>query len=158
MSERIETIKTQLVNSRARLDAVLDAVGDRWEMQVYSDGLGWSVRQLINHLADADRGHNNQVMNIAEGNDIIPADFDIERYNKRVTEKTAEKSAEQSRAELAEYRAQLLAWLDTLDETKLDQQGRHASLRVLSVEQILQVQSDHERTHADDIARTIGME
>lgn len=158
MSERIDAIKQKLIESRARLTQVLDAVGDRAELQVYSDGLGWTVRQLVNHLADADRGHNNQAMNIAEGNDIIPADFDIERYNKRVTEKTADKTIEQARAELTEHRAQLLAWLDALDEDKLDRQGRHASLRVMTVEQILGVQSDHERLHADDMFRALGIE
>lgn len=158
MVSRIEQIKQRLADARQHLNTVLDQVGDRWESQVYSDGLGWTVRQLVNHLADADKGHNNQVMNIAEGIDIIPDDFDIERYNRRITEKTTEKTAAESRIDLETSRRKLNEWLNTLDETKLDQKGRHASLRILTVEQILQVMVAHERNHANDIAAVLDIQ
>lgn len=159
MSSRIEAIKQRLADSRHYLNSILDQVGDRWESQVYADGLGWNVRQLVNHLADADKGHNNQVMNIAEGRDIIPEDFDLERYNRRITEKTAEKTADESRADLEASRNKLNEWLSTLDESKLDQKGRHASLRILTVEQILlQVMVTHERDHANDIAAALNIQ
>lgn len=157
MSERVQRLVSRLQESRQLLDGVLDQVGDRWEEPVYSDGLGWTVRQLVNHLADADRGHNFQVMNIAEGNDVIPEDFDIERYNKSVTAKRAEKSAEEARSELDETRKQLTEWLFALDPAKLDRTGRHASLQILSVEQIITVLSEHERGHAQDIAGALGL-
>lgn len=157
MSERINNVVEKLKESRAYWDAVIEQVGDRWEAQVYADGLGWTVRQLVNHVADADKGHNNQVMNIAEGKDLIPPDFDIERYNKRVTEKTTEKSAEQSLEEMRVQRQALYDWLYMLAESKLDVTGRHASLIVMTVEQILDVLANHERNHAQDIARVLGI-
>ncbi|RMG70556.1 MAG: hypothetical protein D6711_17050, partial [Chloroflexi bacterium] len=67
MTSRKQAILDRLAESRTYLDQVLDQVGDRWEQQVYSDGLGWTVRQLVAHLADAERGHYLQVTNIAEG-------------------------------------------------------------------------------------------
>jgi hypothetical protein len=157
MSERIAKIQSQLDESRDYLNTVLDQVGDRWDEQVYADGLAWNVRQVVNHLVDSDRGHNNQAMNIAEGRDIIPEDFDIQRYNRRTTEKTTGKAPAQARAELAAARAELNAWLETLDDAKLDMRGRHASLLILSVEQILNWQATHERTHAEDIARALNL-
>jgi uncharacterized protein (TIGR03083 family) len=155
MGKRVQQIREELAASRSYLDQVLDQVGDRWEAQVYVDGLGWTVRQLVSHLADADRGHNAQVMNIAQGVDIIPEDFDTERYNRRTTEKTTEKTAEQARAELAEHRQQLNQWLDTLDDDALDRKGRHASLRIMSIEEILRFLANHEKQHAEDIARAL---
>ncbi len=80
-----QSLKTMLTESHALLNAVLDSVGDQWEAPIYADGLQWNARQLVIHLADAERGHYNQITNIAEGNDIIPPDFDIERYNRRAT-------------------------------------------------------------------------
>ena len=157
MSERLEAIKADLAAGRQRLNEVLDQIGDQWETQVYADGLQWNVRQLVNHLADADRAQSNLVINLAEGKDIIPADFDLERYNRRVTEKTAEKSPDQSREEMAAQRQQLLTWLDGLDEAKLDLIGRHGSLNLLSITQILGVIANHERTHADDIAQALHL-
>lgn len=155
MSERIENLVQRLKESRAYWDAVISQVEDRWETQVYSDGIGWTVRQLVNHVADADRGHNLQVMNIAEGKDLVPADFDLERYNKRITEKTAEKSPQQSLQEMNDQRQQLYDWLYAIDESVLDKTGRHATLNIFSIEQFLKILSNHEREHAQDIAKVL---
>lgn len=157
MIDRKEVLKTKLEESRTRLNAVLDQIGDRWEQQVYSDGLQWTVRQIVVHLADADRGHYNQVINIADGKDIIPEDFDIERYNKRTTEKRAEVTAEQARESLAESRALMLSWLQDLDPAKLDNTGRHASLNIMTVHDIVRLTALHEQDHANDIAKALDI-
>lgn len=157
MSERIDRIRQELEESRQYLYHVLGQVGDRWETPVYSDGLQWNVRQLLAHLADADRGHNAQAMNIAEGKDLIPEDFNIERYNRRTTEKSADKTPQQAISELETTRQQLYDWLSTIDERALDNKGRHATLKIMTVEQILGVLVWHERTHAQDIAVALGI-
>lgn len=159
MSERIQNLKQKLDEGREYVNHVLDHVTeDQWETQVYSDGLQWTVRQIVAHIADADKGHNGQVMSIAEGKSIIPEDFDIERYNASMTRKNQDKSIAESRAQLKATREALLVWLETLDEEKLDQTGRHASLRILSIEQILSWMPEHERLHAQDIATTLGID
>ncbi|MDX2078607.1 MAG: DinB family protein [bacterium] len=157
MSERIEKIVERLKGSRAYWDSVVEQIGDRWETQVYSDGLAWNVRQVVNHVADADKGHNMQVMAIAEGKDPIPPDFDLERYNKRVTEKTTEKSSEQSLEELKIQRQALYDWLYAIDEVTLDKKGRHATLNIFTIEQFLKILSNHERDHAKDIATALNI-
>lgn len=157
MSARIQALKDQLTASRVFLDAVLDQAEAQQDVTVYSDGLQWTVRQIVLHLADADAGHNQQVMNIAVGRDLIPPDFDVERYNASRTKKNADKTFAEGRAALAESRAALLAWLDTIGEAELDAEGRHASLRVMSVEQILQLMGHHERQHAQDIVAALSL-
>lgn len=157
MSERKEKLKRKLSEARAYLNEVLDQVEDRWEVQVHSQEGGWTVRQLANHLASADHGHNNMVMNIAEGINVVPEDFDLERFNRRNTEKTVDKPAQLSREELTQQRAELLKWLETVDEEKLDREGRHGTLRILSVAHILRMMSLHERDHANEIARALAI-
>jgi uncharacterized damage-inducible protein DinB len=156
MSDRIEQHKNALASARQYLNEVLDSVGDGWDTQVYADGAAWTVRQLLIHLADADRGTNRQVMGIAAGQEVIPPDFDLDRYNRRAVEKRAETTVEEARESLAASRAELLAWLDSIDDTALDQAGRHATMRILSVSQILDVMAQHERGHAADIARVLA--
>jgi hypothetical protein len=158
LSERIQKIKNELAASRHYLNEVLNQVGDRWNSQVYSDGAAWTVHQLVVHLAISDRGQTNVVMGIAEGREIVPLDFDLERYNRRSVEKRAETSVDEARAEMTATREQLNAWLDTIDDSVLDMQGRHASLRILSIEQfLLDMMAGHERTHASDMVRVLGI-
>lgn len=156
MSERKDQAIRNLNESRAYLESVLDAVGDRWEVQVYSDGAQWNIRQLTIHLADSDKGQSRVVQAVAGGQDLIPPDFDIERYNLRMTEKRAEVTASEARASLSESRANFLEWLNEVDESLLDCSGRHASLRILTVEEFLNVMADHERSHARDIAAVLA--
>jgi uncharacterized damage-inducible protein DinB len=157
VSARKEKLKKKLSEARAYLNNILDQVGDRWEMQVHSQEGGWTVRQLVNHIATADRGHNNMVMNAAEGINIVPEDFDLEWYNRRTTEETTDKPAKLSREEMAQQRAELLEWLETVDEEKLDREGRHATLRLMSVENLMRIMAIHERDHANEIARALDV-
>ncbi len=157
MSEKAE-LKAKLAQTHAYLNRVLDQVGDRWDAQVHSQEGGWNVRQLVHHLASSDRGHVNMVKGIAEGVEVVPADFDLERYNRRTTEKSAEKTVEQSRQELEQQRAELFDWLDGVDEARLSREGRHGTLKILSVAQILRVLAMHELTHGREIAQVLGLE
>lgn len=158
MSKRMEQLKADLTRSRQRLNNVLDQVHDRWETQVYSDGAAWTVRQLGIHLALADKGQTAQVMGIARGEELIPADFDLERYNRRSVEKRAEMTVEEIRQSLQASRNELLQWLATIDDSVLDKRGRHSTLQVLSIAEILDVMATHELTHANDIARVLNIE
>jgi hypothetical protein len=157
MSERIEKIKTNLADARQHLNTILDKVGDRWDTQVYSDGAAWTARQLAIHLMVTDKGHNNTLKGIANGEETIPADFDLERFNRRSVEKRAETSVEEARAGLAATAAERDRWLDTIDDAALDKKGRHGSMRILSVQEILQVIADHDRDHGNDIATALNI-
>jgi hypothetical protein len=57
---------------------------------------------------------------------------------------------QQARAELAEHRQQLNQRLDALDR-----KGRHASLRIMSIEEILRLPANHEEQSAEDMARAL---
>lgn len=148
---RLEEIKAELDAAREDLNRALDQVGERWETRVYSDGLQWTVRQLVAHLADAEKGHLNMAMGAVEGKDTIPEDFDIERYNASRTRKNAEKTVEESRESLAASREALNEWLFTLSAEQLNRKGRHATLRMMTVEQILRTNALHERMHTNDL-------
>ena len=111
MNEKIEQHKQKLSASREYLNDAFDKVGERWDEQVYSDGAQWTIRGLAIHLMLADKGHNRMVMGAAVGENIIPEDYDIERFNKRSIEKRAEVSVDEIRAALATSREELLIGL-----------------------------------------------
>ena len=60
-------------------------------------------------------------------------------------------SVDDAIAGLKASRAELLEWLGTIDDATLDKKGRHATLRILSIAEIMDVMAFHEAGHADDI-------
>lgn len=152
MSEKIEQLKQDLSNARATLNQAFDAIGNREDEQIYSEGAQWTLRQLAIHLALSDMGHNRMVFSYANDKDFIPADYDIERYNKRSVEKQAEMTLQEARESLANSRQEFIAWLDNLDdETILQKTGRHATLRIMTLEEIIGIMYGHEEAHAQDM-------
>lgn len=158
MVERVVFLKKRLADSRAYVDGIFDQVGDRWEMPVYSDGAGWNARQLVTHMADGEYKLVLQMKNIvANGESGVPPDFDVDRYNRRAVEKRAETTVEGARELLTTTRADLNAWLDTLDEAALEKTGRHPTLGDITVDMYARVIARHERDHATDLARALGI-
>ncbi len=157
MSEKTERLKQKLIDARADLDQTLDAVGNRWQEQVYSDGAAWNVHQLLLHLTEAERGHLNLLIGIMEGREVVPADFDINRYNKRSVEKKADVSVEDARQTLTETRQRVLEWVDSIEDDALEKTGRHPSMNIFSVSQILKIMALHEKDHARDIRSALHL-
>lgn len=152
VSVRLEQLMARLQEARNNLNLVLDRVpAGVWEQQIYSDGAQWTLRELLIHLMISDHGQNNVLMGIAEGKNIIPDDYDLNRYNSGSVSKRKEVSLEFARNALTESRQRLIDWLSEIDDSVLDKEGRHASMQILSIAQILDVMAQHEEGHTRDI-------
>jgi hypothetical protein len=97
----------------------------------------------------------NLIENIRKGGEGVPADFDLHRWNNRNVNKAKEKSPQILFDELENNRLRLLELLDSLEEEDWNKQGRHGSLRMMSVEEILNLIADHESWHGNDIRQAI---
>jgi hypothetical protein len=151
--ERIEAHVEKLNQARQFLLATLSKIAERGDEQIYSDGAQWTVRQLAIHILIADKGHNAMILGAARGESIIPEDYDLERFNKRSVDKSAEMTLEQVEAGLIHTRAELLTWLAEQNDSVLDKQARHATLRIMSISQMLDIMAWHETTHSTDIRK-----
>ena len=156
-SERIETIIGRLNQTRERLNAALDRVPQAlWEQVIYHDGAQWTLRQLLIHLSVVDQGQANVIKGVAEGKNLIPEDYDINRYNSSSVGKRQAVTVEEARASLAQSRADLIAWLNQIDDSVLDKEGRHAILQIMSVDKMLDVLAGHEEGHTRDIEEMVA--
>jgi len=106
----------------------------------------------------SDKGQTNTIKGIAAGQEVVPADFDLQRYNERSVQKRADASITEIREALTASKAERDAWLETIDDATLEIKGRHASGLILSVGQILDVMANHETGHANDIARVLKID
>jgi hypothetical protein len=94
---------------------------------------------------------------IKGGGEGVPPDFDLARWNKRVVDKLSDKRPEELLAGMAENRSALFAFMDTLDEADWDKKGRHASLQVMSIEEVCHLIADHEALHLTGIRKALSI-
>lgn len=149
---RKEAIKQKLNETREEWLSVLNGLtAEQWQARAYSEGSEWRVVDILRHVADSERGMTGLMAQIKAGGEGVPPDFDLARWNKRVVDKLGDKQPEELLAGMAENRAALFAFMDTLDEADWDKKGRHASLQVMSIEEVCHLIADHEALHLGGI-------
>ena len=150
-------IREKKIRVRQELVGLLQGLSEtEWETAVYIENNPWSISDILRHLVNAERGMTGLIAQIQQGNDPVPADFDRERYNQRTVQKTKEKSPAQLMGELEENEASFLETLATIGEDDWTKKGRHASLRILTIEEICHLIPDHEQAHIRDIQKALS--
>src|SRR3954468_24154567 len=121
MSTRTDEIQQLLDQTHHTLRSVLDhlQIGD-WEKTIQDEDQQWTVRQIVSHLVDAQRGMTGQISKISVGEDIIPADFDLNRWNRRAVENQADKTPQDLISTLEDGRTALKQVVNGLTDEQLD--------------------------------------
>ena len=150
-------IKAKLAATReAFLHTVGDLTAEQWETMAYSEGSEWRVIDLMRHVTDSERGQLGLMMLIKGGGEGVSADFDLTRWNQRVVTKLGDKGPQELMDSMAQNRAALLAFIDTLEEEDWAKKGRHASLYIMSIEEVCHLIADHEALHLGNIREAVG--
>jgi uncharacterized protein (TIGR03083 family) len=146
-SKKAEIREKKLRVRQELLDLLQGLSEAQWETAVYLDDQTWSITDLLRHVVNAERGMTGLITQFQQGNNPVPPDFDRERYNLSTVRKAQEKSPHQLITELETNQAQYLSALDSLADEDWGKTGRHASLRIMSIEEILHLIPHHEESH-----------
>ena len=163
-----ESRKEKIVQSLAEARGELLDVTERldaatWTHPVFAHaeepsaegGDEWSAADLLRHLCWAESGMIRLISAIREAGEDetagVPEDFDLDRYNASGVRKLKDRMPAELLALMRDNRQRLLALIDDLEPHEWDMEGRHGSLRVLTVEEILHVIAEHERRHTEDL-------
>jgi hypothetical protein len=131
---------------------------EQWERPVPSDeGANWKARDVLAHVAVSESGQLTVIQRVLAGEGGVPADFDLNRYNRRAVQKQAEHTVPEFLAGLERDHAQVLAALETVSDADLDRTGRHARGDTLTVAQMFHRITEHRRQHAEELARNLGL-
>lgn len=141
-------IATKLNDERTSLVTFFQGLEESdWDTAVYHEDTTWTIADILRHLVDAEKGMTRLIMAWQQGDDPVRPDFDLERWNNRVIQKTAEKSPEELLTELRENRINLLSFIDTIQPEDWEKQGRHGSLRIMTIEEVCHLIANHELEH-----------
>lgn len=158
MPNRKDLIREFVVAKNAESMQILSALGEAdWATPVHStEAGGWTVRDLLAHLADSEKGQTGQIRRLVAGAQTLPPDFDLARWNRRTVEKRAGQAPAELLAEVQRAYADLLILLDGLAEADLDKVGRHASGEQLTAEAYFRRIANHRAEHAAEIRAALG--
>ena len=157
MAERKDLIRIHLASRHAESMEILQALRpEEANTLVYSHGSEtWTARDVLAHLADSEAGLQMQIRRLAGGEDGVPPDFDLARWNRSAVQRRTGKSLDELRSQVLQAHEQALALLEELDEDALDLRGFVSIGEVLSVKDLFLRVGDHRLEHASDIRRAI---
>jgi hypothetical protein len=130
-----------------------------WNCPVHGHEDGWTVRDVVTHLATAGPGLLKAAQLMAEGRLEMRPDFDLDFWNQRQVQKQAGRSEIQLLDDLAALNRDVLAYLDALaeddGEAVLARRDQHAVFGETTVEYVLRRVYQHEREHALEIRQAL---
>jgi hypothetical protein len=93
---------------------------------------------------------------MAAGEGGVPADFDPNRWNAGQLRRRSDMSTQQLLPELESAHREMLAMLETVDDTALDRRGHLSSGVDGSTEDNFRLVASHKRDHTEDIRASLA--
>ena len=158
MSDRKSHLRQAVEEKHAASWAILSSLmPEGWSRRVYSEeGADWTVRDLIAHLADSERGQVGQLQRLLQGGQTLPPDFDLQRWNRSAVAKRAGRAPEEHLSEILAAYHSGLTLLEGAAEADLDRIGRHARGDDLTVEAFFLRIASHRLEHAREIQKALA--
>lgn len=157
-TERKE-IMEKLAATRAELIEVCRELDwDTWTQPVYAHGDEdeWTAMDLLRHLVWAEGGMLRLMKQIRAGEEGVPEDFDLDRYNASGIRKLKDELPSGLLLRLEQNRQDVAAFVDSLEEGDWEKQGRHGSLRIMTIQEILEQIAGHEEEHLRDLRQVLS--
>lgn len=158
MSKRSQSIRDYLERKHSETWPVLSGLtSDDMRVMVYdNEGGRWTVKDILGHLADAERGVLGQAQRLVAGKQTVPSDFDLTRWNRSAVRKNDGTSPAELLERITTAFQASLEFLGSLEDSQLDLVGRHSSGQLLSTEGFLRRLADHRAEHVADIRAALG--
>ncbi len=158
MSQRKQEIRDYVVRRHHETWPILQSLGpDQLDTQVYGHGAedGWTVRELVAHLAEAEGGLLGQAKRLAKGEQPLPPDFDIDRWNRSAVRKRKDAPLNEHLSSIEQAHQEALEFLEQIDEPNLDNEGLRPGPERVTVEGLLRRMVNHRAQHVEDMLRAL---
>jgi len=129
---------------------------EQWALTIYADGMDWSLKDLLAHLASAERAYLLYGRGILNGGEGAPEGFDINRFNNGEVASLRERTAAQLIDDLRAVRQETIELVEQIADQDFDRQGRHPFFGQMSIDEMFKLIYRHNMMHLRDVRRAIG--
>lgn len=153
--DRKTLIRQELTEARLLLLEAAAAIDDKTAV-ASTENPQWRVRDILAHLAGAERGLLRTVDRFLAGGDLPPG-FSLDIWNQRQVEKRQPAGTTDLIAELSASREETWAMLDRLSDSEMSVVGLHpAGLRTTVAGLFLTI-TYHELDHGNEIRQALAL-
>lgn len=159
MSDLPQDLAARLRSEAEKTCAFFETLAQQaWEQQVYVEGAGWKVREIMAHLLAAEVAFQLLIRDITAGGEGSPEDLDLNAYNERRVGKLAGASPAQLLEQFAQAREVTAGLVAGLQPEDLDRTGRHPFLGVAPLRDMIKLIYRHNQIHQREIRRGLAAE
>jgi hypothetical protein len=127
-----------------------------WEVQVYSTGSGWHIRDILAHFTSAERAFQALLEDVLAGGRGAPFGFDIDRFNEAEVGALHGQAAELLLQAFAAARAGTIKLARRLRPEDLILSGRHPWFGEIAIGEMLKLIHRHNQLHQRDIRKVLA--
>jgi len=134
-------------------DSLLAAVADLSEEELDTRSAdGWTIRQILTHLVNAEEDHRSVIQAIRRGEaHLVPRQISLDEYNARRLDERGTLARQQLLDALQEQRQETEHLFQELSENQLNLPGTHPVIGDTTVADIFRIIALHDRMHTQDI-------
>jgi hypothetical protein len=128
-----------------------------WDLQVYSEGSGWTIRQILVHFNVTETSNTRLIRDILSGGRGAPETFDLNAFNEQTVANWKRLSSGELLGRFAASRQKTIELVRGLSEADLKKTGRHPFLGIAPLADIIKLLYLHNQTHLRDIRRILSL-
>lgn len=154
MLKELEAISNKLAEVHGVLSRTVSSLSDQAGQTMVTDQ--WTVKDVLAHLAGAERGMLRTAQGMASGKDPqLPEGFDNDENNARMVARRKAQTFAQVLDEVKTVHNDLSAFLDGITQEQLTLMGEHPLAGEISLKDLLVVIYSHEVTHCNEIQNAL---
>jgi hypothetical protein len=150
----IDIILSKMQATRDELLSFVQGL-DEASLTWHPPGGGWSIRDNLAHLADAEHAHRRFVQAILDGRSVHLEGFNLDRWNQEHVARHAGQSIDEILDALRAEREETLILIVDISPDAWDRRGDHPALGEVSVRQVIKTIGVHERMHLKEMCKLL---
>ena len=159
MTEKEALIQKRLRDEGDKLLAVFEALSPaQWQTIIYTDGMVWTIKDLLAHQISAEREFQYYGCDILDGGQGAPEGFVINDFNNAAVAQLTARDVMTLIADLRATRQTTIDLVASIDEDEFALQGRHPFFGQMTIEDMFKLIYRHNMLHLRDLRRVLDAE